>query len=420
MFKELILESLATGPKTTEEILAFVDTAKPFAWIGAPCQHPDSEMNCQFEWQYQTLSDQRELAAEDKIVLREGAWHLLHRAPGATHVEQALPDLSTTYLGLTLRSPIVASACPLTAEIDVLQRLEERGVGAAVMPSLFEEQIEHPEPRVAELHSAPRWTRSLYEFLQLASYNGGPNAYLKHLETARKAVSIPIFGSMNVTRQDGWLNYARRIEEAGADALEVNAYYVATDPAMTSLDVENRYVDLVAAVRSRISIPLAVKIGPYFTSLPNFARRLVDAGANGLVMFNRYLQADIDVTRLEVKPAMVLSSPGELRAVLRALAILRNQLTCSLGATGGVDNADDVVKAILMGADAVLVASTVYRHGIEQVGKLHADLTRWLKDSGYPAIRNVRGLLSLASCPNSAAFERANYAKAMSAFAEGG
>lgn len=328
----------------------------------------------------------------------------------------AVPDLSTTYLGLKLRNPLVISACPLTGEIDVLQRLEKLGAAAAVLPSLFEEQIEHAEPALAALASHPRWSASLQYFHELADYNRGPDVYLKHIEHAKQVLSIPIIGSLNVTSVDGWLGYARRIEEAGADALELNAYFVVTDPNVSSAEVERRYVDLVAAVRKQVSIPIAVKIAPYFTALPQFARQLVGAGANGLVLFNRYLQPDLDINSLEVTPDLYLSAAHELRMPLRWIAILRGKLNCSLAATSGVHSAADMIKAVLVGADAVLVASTLYRRGLDQVGRMVSGLGDWLTTNGYASVERARGLLSQERCPDPAAFERANYTKAVSAF----
>lgn len=326
------------------------------------------------------------------------------------------PDLSTTYLGLKLRNPLVVSACPLTGELDVLHRLEELGAAAAVMPSLFEEQIEHAEPSRGALAGPPRWSASLQYFHELADYNRGPDVYLKHIEQAKRELSMPIIGSMNVTSIDGWLQYARRIEAAGADALELNTYFVVTDPNVTAVDVEKRYVDLVSAVRKEVSIPVAVKLAPYFTALPNVARRLVAAGANGLVLFNRYLQPDLDINALAVTPDLYLSVAHELRMPLRWIAILRSKLTCSLAATGGVHTAADVIKAVLVGADAVLVASTLYRRGLDQVPRILGEVGTWMTNNGYPSVQAMRGILCQERCPDPAAFERANYTKAISAF----
>lgn len=326
------------------------------------------------------------------------------------------PDLSTTYLGLKLRNPLVISACPLTGEIDVLHRLEELGAAAAVLPSLFEEQIQHAEPTRAVLAGHPRWSASLQYFHELADYNHGPDVYLKHLERAKRELSMPIIGSLNVTTVNGWLDYARRIEAAGADALELNVYFVVTDPNVTAADVEQRYVDLVAAVRQKVAIPVAVKLAPYFTALPNVARRLVAVGAGGLILFNRYLQPDLDINALEVTPDLYLSLAHELRMPLRWIAILRSKLSCSLAATGGVHTAADIIKAVLVGADAVLVASTLYRRGLDQVGRLLNEVSTWMTNNGYPSIEAMRGILSQERCHDPAAFERANYTKAISAF----
>jgi dihydroorotate dehydrogenase (fumarate) len=327
-------------------------------------------------------------------------------------------DLSTKYLGLKLASPIVISACPLTGELDVLRSLQEFGAGAAVLPSLFEEQFDTAstvgpvdEPRKASL-----LLDNLAHFQELKEYNRGPELYLKHVAAAKKAVSIPIIGSLNITRPSDVVRHAKRIQEAGADALEVNIYVVPTDPDITSQQLEARYVELVAAVRDQISIPLAVKIGPYFTALPNVARRLVEAGADGLVLFNRFLQPDIDVDHMRVEPRLHLSSPEELRLPLRWIAILHGRVNASLAATSGVHFADDVVRLLLAGADAVMVASTLYRHGIGTLTTLIDGLRYWLESKEYASVEQIKGCLSQRRCPDPAAFERANYAKAITSF----
>lgn len=328
-------------------------------------------------------------------------------------MDRSTPNLATRYLGLELRNPIVVSACPLTAEIDVLKRLEAIGVAAAVMPSLFAEQFQAFEtaPRPTMRETAQR-----YQFFHLNAYNGGPKSYLDYISRAKQVIAVPIFGSLNVIREDGWLAYARRIEEAGADALELNTHFLTTDPDESALDVETRLVDLVAAVRSRVRIPLSIKIGSQFTALPHFARRLVVAGADGLSLFNRNPPADLDLNSLEWKPELMLSTPLELRVALHWLAILRSELACSLAATGGVETAEDLLKAIVVGADAVLVASTLYRHGIEQVGKLLGDVSAWLSSRGYTSIREIHGMLCQKDCVDAAMFERANYTKAVSSY----
>lgn len=328
-------------------------------------------------------------------------------------------DISTKYLGLKLANPLVVSACPLTSEMDVLRKLEEYGAAAAVMPSLFEEQLgikdaEHGPLESAE-HSSPLVDPLAY-FHTLKEYNRGPEAYLKHLTAAKRIVSIPLIGSLNATGPGEANRFARQIQEAGADALELNIYYVVTDPEMTSHDVESRYLDLVASVRGQISIPLAVKISPFFTALPNFARRLVDAGANGLVLFNRFFQPDIDLDTQRVIPRLTLSTPDEMRLPLRWTALLHGRLRASLAATSGVRFADDVIKLLLVGADVVMVASTLYQHGLEVLPTLIDGVRFWLDSNEYGSVEQIKGSLSQRRCPDPAAFERANYAQSLASF----
>lgn len=331
-------------------------------------------------------------------------------------------DLTTQYLGLTLANPIVVSACPLTGELDVLRQLEEFGAAAAVLPSLFEEQFDRTagDTRpVSDAYGDPSFARSMAYFRELQQYNRGPEVYLKHLAAAKQAVSIPLIGSLNVASPGNWIRSASRIQDAGADALELNIYFLPTDPDTTSGEVEARYVDLVAAVRSEISIPLAVKIGPYFTALPNVARRLVEAGADGLVLFNRFMQPDIDLDTLRVSPRLVLSSPDEMRLTLRWIALLHGRTPASLAATTGVHFADDAIKLILAGADVVMVASTLYRHGVKALTTLVEGIGYWMENNDYQALHQIRGTLSQRRCPDPASFERSNYTKALSSFLTG-
>jgi dihydroorotate dehydrogenase (fumarate) len=332
-------------------------------------------------------------------------------------------DLSTTYLGLKLANPIVVSACPLTGELDVLRTLEDFGAAAAVLPSLFEEQLEGRPAEGAAVPRAPG-AASLIEsaafFHELKEYNRGADEYLKHITAARAAVSIPLIGSLNVVALGEWVRYAGRIEEAGADALELNVNLQATAFDTTSQELEARYVDVVAAVRNEVSIPLAVKIGPQFTALPHFAGQLVEAGANGLVLFNRFLQPEIDLDKMSVVPRLALSTPEEMRESLRAVGLLHGRLRASLAATTGVHFADDVIRLVLAGADVVMVASTLYRHGVEILPMLVDGVRYWLEMREYASIGQIRGMLSQKSCPDPGAFARANYARAISSYAAGG
>jgi dihydroorotate dehydrogenase (fumarate) len=327
-------------------------------------------------------------------------------------------DITTTYLGLKLANPVVVSACPLTGELDVLRRLEDYGAAAAVLPSLFEEQVDETAPAMAASsgHLAAKQIESAAYSHELTEYNRGPDAYLKHLAIAKQNVSMPIIGSLNVTARGDWIGYARRIEEAGADALELNVYLLATDFDTTSREVEAYYVSLVSAVRQEISIPLAVKICPYVTALPQMTRRLVEAGADGLVLFNRYLQPDIDLDRMCCVPSLKLSTPEEIGLPLRWIGLLHGRLDASLAASTGAHSVDDVVKLLLVGADVVMVASTLYRGGVEVLRTLVDGVQGWLDAHDYYSLGQAKGMLSHRHCPDSAAYERANYTRALASF----
>jgi dihydroorotate dehydrogenase (fumarate) len=327
-------------------------------------------------------------------------------------------NLRTRYLGLDLRNPLIVSACPLTSKIDMLCRLEEAGAAAAVMPSLFEEQIVHDEMAVFEYYEDPAnsFREALSYFPEIENYTSGPDSYLRTIETAKSAVTIPIIGSLNGTSKGGWIRYAKMIQEAGADALELNVYLVATDPEHSGADVEQRYLDLVQAVRESISIPMAVKLGPFFSSMANMARRLAHAGAGGLVLFNRFLQPDIDLEKLAVTPHLVLSTSDELRLPLRWIAILRGQLGISLAATTGVHTSEDVLKLLLTGADAVMTTSSLYKKGPEHIRTLIEGTRAWLEEKEYVSVEQMKGSLSQKNCPNPEAFERGNYIKTLANF----
>ncbi len=330
-------------------------------------------------------------------------------------------DLSTRYLGLPLKNPLVVSACPLTANLDTLRRLEDAGAAAAVMPSLFEEQLVHDELELFEYYEGPSesFPEAQSYFPEIEGYDPGPDTYLRTIENARNAVGIPIIGSLNGTSKGGWIRYAQMIQQAGASALELNIYLVTTDPDSSCVDVESRYLELVVAVRESISIPLAVKIGPHFSSVPNMARKLAFAGADGLVLFNRFLQPDIDLDTLTVTPHLVLSTSDELRLPLRWIAILRGQLHISLAATTGVHSPQDVLKLILAGADATMTASSLYKNGPEHIGTLVEGLRNWMEAKEYASIEQMKGSVSRENIPDPEAYERANYIKTLTTFIGG-
>ena len=327
-------------------------------------------------------------------------------------------DLSTRYLGLTLANPGVPSASSRSQRSDTLKRLQDAGASAIVMQSLFEEQIEAEEiqiDRVLET-GAESFAEARTYLPELEDYNVGPDAYLRHLEQTKRELEIPVIGSLNGSSEGGWTRYAHLIQEAGADALELNVYYVAADPDTTSAEVEQRYLDLVADVRSSVTIPLAVKVGPFFSSMANMARRLVEAGADGLVLFNRFLQPDIDLETLAVDPTLHLSTSEELRLPLRWIAILHGRVGASLAATTGVHTAEDAVKLILAGADVTMMASALFRQGPEHLRDVLEGVGRWLEEREYSSVEEARGSLSQAASPDPAAFERSNYMRAVVSF----
>jgi dihydroorotate dehydrogenase (fumarate) len=327
-------------------------------------------------------------------------------------------NLDTTYLGLKLKSPIVASACPTNSSLPTLRRLEEAGCGAAVLPSLFEEQIEYEEAAFGSLHEsgANSFAEAASYFPELDSYNTGPDDYLRLVELSVRQVSMPIIGSLNGVTSGGWTRYAKKIEEAGAAALELNMYYLPTDPDIDATQVEANYLELVNEVSSSISIPLAVKIGPFFSAPANFAKKLVAAGANGLVLFNRFMQPDINLDTMQVDPQLVLSTSAEMRLPLRWIAILHGRVNASLAATSGIHTASDVMKLLLAGADVTMLAAVLLKHGPQYVATLLEQLRALLGEHGYTAVSQLKGSMSHKHCPNPAEFERSNYMKALTSY----
>jgi len=325
-------------------------------------------------------------------------------------------DLSTRYLGLTLPNPLVVSACPLTNESHVVERLEQEGASAVVVSSLFQEQIEVDDEEAFGHRSNKIDVESSLYVPHLDDYNAGPDSYLRHLENLKKALSIPVIGSLNGTRLSRWHRFARLIEQAGADAVELNIYFVTTDPAATSAQVEEQYLELVAAVRDAVKIPLAVKLSPFFTSLPYMAQRLVSLGVDGLVLFNRFLQPDIDVETRQVAPKLTLSSPDELRLPLRWIGILREQVPVSLAATTGVHCGEDVLKLLMAGADVTMMASALIQHGPRYLGTVLEELRSLMTRLGIDSVEQIKGSLTRHKCQDSGVFERANYLTALTAF----
>lgn len=327
-------------------------------------------------------------------------------------------DLRTRYLGLELAHPIVASASPLTASIESLKRLQDAGVAAVVLKSLFEEQIEHEEMATHDLMlaGAELSPEARGFFPEMPDHPSGTDRYLKLITDAKRTLSVPVIASLNGHTPGGWTDIARQIEDAGADAIELNVYFLAASVDDTSTAVEQRYVDLVESVTQQVKLPVAVKVAPYFSAMANMASRLTQAGASGLVLFNRFLQPDIALDELEVAPHLVLSTSDELRLALRWIAILRGRVDASLAATGGAHTRDDVLKLLLAGADCVMLASSLLAHGPSHVGTLVAGVQDWMTEREYTSVAQLKGSLSQQSCPDPDAFERANYMKALQSY----
>src|SRR6266508_1275953 len=329
-----------------------------------------------------------------------------------------MTDLSTTYLGLNLKNPIVASASPLSKKLDRARKLEEAGVSAIVMYSLFEEQIIQESLKLD--HYLNRGAESFPEALSYLPdgglYGVSPEKYLNQVAGLKKALNIPVIGSLNGVSKGGWTKYAQKIQEAGADALELNLYNIPTDLEVTSNDIEDMQVELVAEVKSAISIPLAVKISPFVTSIPNFIKRLVEAGADGLVLFNRFYQPDFDLDELEIVHSLDLSTSSDLRLPLRWISILNGKVNTDFALTSGVHTYRDALKAMMGGAKVAMMASTLLHHGEQSIGQILSDLEAWMKDHDYESIRQMQGSMSQKSVKEPAAFERANYMKVLNSF----
>lgn len=320
-------------------------------------------------------------------------------------------DLSTKYLGLDLPHPFMPGASPMVEDMDTVRRLEDGGAAAIVMNSLFEEQIVHEQVATAASLDGPAdsFAEALSYFPEPDSFVLGPDEYLEQLRRIREAVSVPVIGSLNGTTKGRWLDYAEQIEQAGAHALELNVYQLATDPEESGADLERRTIEVVAEVRQRIGIPIAVKLSPFYSALANFAKQLVAAGADGLVIFNRFYQADIDVDELEVERTLHLSDSSELLLRLRWLAVLSASVETSLAVTGGVHSGLDGVKAVMTGAHAVQLVSALFRRGPEYLAGIRQRVEEWLIEHEYESLDQMRGSMNLARSPNPAAFERANY-----------
>lgn len=327
-------------------------------------------------------------------------------------------NLTTTYLGKTLKNPLVASASPLSRRIDNIRRLEDAGAAAVVLFSLFEEEILHESRELDHYltYGAESYAEALNYFPAASDFYLGPEEYLEHIRKAKEAVSIPIIGSLNGVSPGGWINYARKIEAAGADALELNLYYIPTDPALSSDDVERLYLNTLKMVRKSVNIPVALKLSPFFSAMANMAKQFDEAGANALVLFNRFYQPDLDLENLEVVPNVILSTPQSMRLPLRWIAILYGRINADLAATSGIHTAQDVLKMLMVGANVTMMASALLHHGIGHLRQVLREMEIWMEAHEYESVQQMLGSMSQKAVAEPAAFERANYIKALHSF----
>jgi dihydroorotate dehydrogenase (fumarate) len=329
-----------------------------------------------------------------------------------------MPDLKTKYLGLELKNPVVASSGPFSKDVGSILKMEDAGVSAVVLHSLFEEQINLESKELDRFLSKDEnsYAEALQYFPDMRGYNIGPDGYLEHIRRAKEAADIPVIGSLNGVSTGGWIRYAKLIEEAGADGLELNVYYMPTDPELTSARVEQMYADLVSHVKASIHIPVAVKLGPFFSAIPNMAKRLDAAGADALVLFNRFYQPDFDLEALEVVPDLALSDSGELLMRLHWVAVLFGNVKADMAITGGVHTAEDVVKSMMAGARVAMTTSALLRNGPDYPAKLIENLLGWMEKHEYASIAQMQGSMSQRAVAEPAAFERANYMKVLSSY----
>jgi dihydroorotate dehydrogenase (fumarate) len=327
-------------------------------------------------------------------------------------------DLTTQYLGMTLRTPLVPSASPLSEELDTIKRLEDAGAAAVVLYSLFEEQI--TQERFTLHHHLTFGTDSYAEaltyFPEPAEFHLGPDGYLRHIQQAKEAVDVPIIASLNGTSVGGWTDYAVQMQQAGADALELNIYYIPTDTHLTGEQVESTYIDILTAVKAVVSIPVALKLSPYFSSMAHMARCLDEAGADALVLFNRFYQPDIDLELLEVRPNILLSTPQDLRLPLHWIGILFGRIDTDLAATSGIHTAEDVLKMLMVGANVTMMCSALLQHGVDHIRTVEQGLREWMEVHEYASVQQMRGSMSQLHCADPAAFERAYYMRALHSY----
>jgi dihydroorotate dehydrogenase (fumarate) len=326
--------------------------------------------------------------------------------------------LRTNYLGLKLRTPLVPSASPLSEHLDNIKRMEDAGASAVVFHSLFEEQLRREYHELDHYldQGTESYAEALSYFPESPDFKVGPEAYIEHIAKAKAAVDIPIIGSLNGTTFGGWMKYARQIEEAGADALELNIYNVPSDPDQTAEDIENGYLTILASVKAQLKIPVAMKLSPFFTNFARFARSLDRQGANGLVLFNRFYQPDIELETLEISPNVLLSTPMAMRLPMRWIALLYGRINASLAATSGIHRATDSLKMLMAGADVTMLCSVLLRRGIDHIRVIEREMLEWLEEHEYESVEQLKGSMSQKNCPDPTAFERAQYMRALSTY----
>jgi dihydroorotate dehydrogenase (fumarate) len=327
-------------------------------------------------------------------------------------------NLTTRYLGFKLRTPLVPSASPLSEKIDNIKRMEDAGAPAVVFHSLFEEQVrrDHHELQYYLDQGTESYAESLSYFPDQAEFKVGPEAYLEHIAQAKAAVDIPIIGSLNGTTFGGWMTYARQIEQAGADALELNIYSIPSDPEVSGAEIEMSYLSILASIKAQLKIPVAVKLSPFFTNFAQFARRADRNGANALVLFNRFYQPDIELETLEISPNVLLSTPMAMRLPMRWIAMLYGRIGANLAATSGIHRATDALKMLMAGADVTMLCSILLRRGIDHIRVIEREMREWMEEHEYESVEQLKGSMSQKNCPDPSAFERAQYMRALATF----
>ena len=327
-------------------------------------------------------------------------------------------NLTTSYLGFKLRTPLVPSASPLSENIDNVKRMEDAGAPAVVFHSLFEEQVrlDHHDLQYYLDQGRESYAEALSYFPEQAEFKVGPDAYLEHIAEAKAAVAIPIIGSLNGTTFGGWMKCAQQIEQAGADALELNIYSIPNDPELSADDIESSYLTIIASIKAQLKIPVAVKLSPYFTNFAQFARRVDAQGAGALVLFNRFYQPDIELETLEISPNVLLSTPMAMRLPMRWIAMLYGRIGANLAATSGIHRATDALKMLMAGADVTMLCSVLLRRGIEHITLIERAMCEWMEDHEYESVEQLKGSMSQQNCPEPAAFERAQYMRALATY----